>query len=63
MRSPLSILGICLITMSIFLGGCTNNEQSAVSSSSAAASSASSEQSTAPISDARNTPIVQAAKK
>ena len=63
MRSPLSILGICLITMSIFLGGCTNNEQSAVSSSSAAASSASSEKSTAPISDARNTPIVQAAKK
>lgn len=43
MRSPLSILGICLITMSIFLGGCTNNEQSATSSSSAAASSASSE--------------------
>ena len=63
MRSPLSILGICLITMSIFLGGCTNNEQSAVSSSSAAASSASSEKYTAPISDARNTPIVQAAKK
>lgn len=61
MRSPLSILGICLITISVFLGGCTNNEQSAVSSSSAAASS--SEKPTAPISDARNTPIVQAAKK
>ena len=63
MRSPLSILGICLITMSIFLGGCGSDEQSATSSSSVAASSASSEKSTAPISDARNTPIVQAAKK
>lgn len=43
MRSPLSILGICLISMSIFLGGCGSDEQSATSSSSVAASSASSE--------------------
>ena len=63
MRSPLSILGICLISMSIFLGGCGSDEQSATSSSSVAASYASSEKSTAPISDARNNPIVQAAKK
>ena len=46
MRSPLSILGICLISMSIFLGGCGSDEQSATSSSSVAASSASSEKST-----------------
>lgn len=60
MRSPLYILSICLIAMSIFFGGCGKNTETSSASTSATTSS---QQSTAPISDARNTPIVQAAKK
>ena len=54
MRSPLSILGICLISMSIFLGGCGSAEQKATSSSSVATSSASCGKTTTPIFPARN---------
>lgn len=61
MRSPLYMLSVALIATSIFLGGCSNSNES--TSTSAASASTTKQENSAPISDARNTPIVQAAKK
>lgn len=59
-KSPLYLLGVALISSSLLFSGCSSTSES--SSSSATTSSAQTESATPP-SNARNTPIVQAAKK
>lgn len=60
MRFPLYILTVCLVSFGILLGGCGNDTNTSSSSTTVAEST---QKSTASISDARNTPVVQAAKK
>lgn len=55
------LLSVLMIITSIFLGGCSSDNTA--QSSSAVAASSSEEKTTAPPSDARNTLVVQAAKK
>lgn len=62
MRFPLYMLSIALIATSIFLGGC-NKANESTPTSSATSAPTTKQESSAPISDARNTPVVQAAKK
>ncbi len=60
--SLVCLLGIMMVVASIVFSGCSsNNASSSVSSSSS--SSSDEQKSFAPASDARNTPVVQAAKK
>ena len=59
--SPLYYLGVAAIAGSLLLSGCSSSSDSSATSS--ATSSAATTQNAAPPSDARNTPIVQAAKK
>ena len=61
MRFPLYILTVCLVSFGILLGGCGNDTSTSSSSTTPVAEST--PKSTASISDARNTPVVQAAKK
>ena len=60
--SPVYILGVMAISASLLFSGCGSSDQSS-SSASSAATAASAEKPSSPPSDARNTPVVQAAKK